>query len=314
VHPHAEALRPSRALAGRFLASLALLALALAARLASADAAGAPLSIERATRRAGDLVALGRAIEVDGDLRGVLVAIGGTVRIRGHVAGDAILLFAHAELDGAGRVDGDLLAIGGDLRFADGATAAAVRGRIVSVAALEAAFLAELATSPLRASSISPLLLSFRLLLLAGWLAAGLLLLFFGPRRLSAAARFGSGRLLLSTAIGLSAVLTGILLCAFLLAVVPAKPAFLAVALVVLALFGAKVFGLAAVFLLLGRRVARNAARGTLLFGDPSALALGLLVLGVASLVPAAGAVLWSVASLAGIGLALKTSFGRATA
>jgi len=309
VRPRADAFRPARAAIAPVLASLALL---LPAPPVSSEEAGAPLAIESATRRAGDLVALGRAIELDGELDGVLVAIGGTVHIRGRVAGDAILLFARAELDGAARVDGDLLVVGGDLRFAGGATAGAVRGRIVSVAALEAAFLAELATSPLRAASVSPLLLSFRLLLLAAWLAAGLLLLFFRPRRLSAAAQFASGRLLLSTAIGLSAVLTGVLLSAFLLAVVPAKPAFLAVALVVLALFGAKVFGLAVVFLLLGRRVVRNAARGTLLFGDPPALALGLLVLGVASLVPAAGAVVWGVASLAGIGLALKTSFGRA--
>jgi hypothetical protein len=114
------------------------------------------------------------------------------------------------------------------------------------------------------------------------------------------------------TAIGLSAVLTGALLSAFLVTFVPAKPAFFAVAVVAAALFAAKVFGLAAVFLLVGRRLARGASRGSLLFGDPSALALGLLVLGIASLVPAAGALVWTVASLTGIGLALKTSFGRA--
>src|SRR5258706_188229 len=106
--------------------ALASLAPLLPAPPVSAEEAGAPLAIESATRRAGDLVALGRAIELDGELDGVLVAIGGTVHIRGRVAGDAILLFARAELDGAARVDGDLLVVGGDLRFAGGATARAV--------------------------------------------------------------------------------------------------------------------------------------------------------------------------------------------
>src|SRR5262249_55646078 len=157
-------------------------------------------------------------------------------RVTGRVAGDAIFFLTSVVVEGQGRVDGDLLAFGGDLAFQNGATPGAVKGRIVTVAALEAAFLAELATSPLRSTSISPLLLSFRLLLLAGWLAAGLLLLFVKPRRVAAAAGFGAQRLLLVTAIGLSAVLTGLLLSAFLLTVVPAKPAFLVVAAVVVAL------------------------------------------------------------------------------
>jgi hypothetical protein len=295
-----------------FAAVLGLAAVLTAPSLRAEDASGTPITITSEARRAGDLVTLGRAVEVDGELGGALVTIGGRARIRGRVAGDAIFFLTSVELEGPGRVEGDLLAVGGDLTFQNGATPGAVKGRIVTIAALEAAFLAELATSPLRSASVSPLLLSFRLLLLAGWLAAGLLLLFAKPRRIAAAAGFGAGRLVGVTAIGLSAVLTGALLSAFLVTFVPAKPAFFAVAVVAAALFAAKVFGLAAVFLLVGRRLARGASRGSLLFGDPSALALGLLVLGIASLVPAAGALVWTVASLTGIGLALKTSFGRA--
>src|SRR6185295_17334417 len=133
-----------------------------------------------------------------------------------------------------------------------------------------------------------------------------------GPRRLAAAAAVPPRRLAMVAALGLSAVLAGALASAFLLTFVPAKPAFVVVGVVVLALLAAKVFGLAAIFLLVGRRLARNAARGDLLFGDPAALAVGLLVLGLVSLVPAAGAIVWSLASLAGIGLALETGFGKA--
>jgi hypothetical protein len=257
-------------------------------------------------------VALGRDVVLEGELHGVLIAIGGSVRITGRVTGDTILLFSRAAVAGDARLDGDLLSVGGDLRFEDPATLSAIRGRLVTVAALEAAFLAELATSPLKSSSVSPLLLSFRLFLLAVWLAIGLLLLFAKPRRLSVAAGFAPGRLALTTAVGLSAVLAGFLLSLFLLAAVPAKPAFVVVGLVVATLLFAKVFGLVAIFLVVGRRLVRNARRGDLAWGDPAALALGLLALGLVSLVPAAGAVVWSIASLAGIGLSLKTSFGRA--
>lgn len=282
-----------------------------AAREPASGADGAPIVVTGGARRSGDVVALGRAVSIDGELDGVLVVIGGSVRLRGRVTGDAILLFSKATVSGpAARVDGDLLAVGEDVAYGEGASPASVGGRIVSVAAVEAAFLAELRTSPLRSASVSPLLLSFRLLLLALWLAVGLLLLFVGPRRVSAAARFAQSRFLGVTAVGLSALLAGVLLSAFVLAVVPPKPAFVLVALVVAALAAAKIFGLAAIFLLVGRRLARNASRGDLLWGDPAALAIGLVVLGLASLVPAAGAIVWSVASLAGIGLALKTSFG----
>ena len=49
----------------------------------------------------------------------------------------------------------------------------------------------------------------------------------------------------------------------------------------------------------------RNARRGSPLFGDPAALALGLALLGLLSLVPVAGPFVWAVASLLGIGAAL---------
>ena len=49
------------------------------------------------------------------------------------------------------------------------------------------------------------------------------------------------------------------------------------------------------------------------LFGDPAALALGLALLGLLSLVPVAGPVVWAVASLLGIGAALVAAARRAS-
>ena len=63
----------------------------------------------------------------------------------------------------------------------------AVAGRVLTVGELEAAFAAELQTSPLAARRSSGLLLAFRMVLLLAWLVVGLLLLRFLPRPVSTA-------------------------------------------------------------------------------------------------------------------------------
>lgn len=294
------------------LGPLALLWLLVPGVMPAAPARGPSLVVATGARQAGDLVVTRRDVVVDGVLDGTFVAIGGTSTIAGRVTGDVILMGGTAVVRGAGRIEGNLLAVGAGTRFEEGASPErAVGGRVVSVAALEAAFLAELRTSPLASRSLSPLLLSFRLAILTVWLALGLGLLFAGPRRLSRAAGYVAGRMPFLAAVGTSAVLSALLLSALLLALAPARAAVPLVGLVVVLLLGAKVFGLAALFVVLGRRLARGVPRSSALFGDPAALSLGLLALGLLSLVPAAGAVLWAIASLVGIGLALRTSFGR---
>ena len=74
----------------------------------------------------------------------------------------------------------------------------------------------------------------------------------------------------------------------------------------------AKLFGLAALFVAAGRVLTRGASRGSALFGDPAALAIGLLPFGLVSLVPAAGPLVWGALSVLGIGLAIRTAFGSA--
>ena len=119
----------------------------------------------------------------------------------------------------------------------------------------------------------------------------------------------GVGRV---AALGAGAVVTGMLLSALLLATVPAQLALALMAAVVVALAAAKVFGLAALFVVLGRAFASRSRshRGSILFGDPAALSVGLLSLGLVSLLPAVGPLVWAAASLVGVGLALETSFG----
>ncbi len=290
-----------------------ILLLALPVLLAASGRAGAqgPSVVAVGERRAGDLVVLGRGAVVEGVLEGTLVAVGGTVRVEGRVEKDVIAFGGDVELGTGGQVRGDLLAVGGAVRLPAGVPPA-VGGRVLTVGELEAAFAAELQTSPLAARRASGLLISFRFVLLFLWLVLGLLLVRFVPRPLSAAAGLLPGRLTTMAALGTAGVLAALLVSAFLLLVLPAAPGLAAMALFLTILGAAKGFGLAAVFVALGRRLARGAARGSALFGDPAALALGLALLGLVSLVPVAGPLVWAVASLLGIGAALVVAARRA--
>jgi len=287
-----------------------LLLVFLLAASATASAQRAP-DVPAAEIRAGDLVVLGREAVVDGVLRGTLVAVGGTVRLSGRVEKDVVALGGDVVLGEGAEVVGDLLAVGGTVSLPAGARK--VGGRVLTVGELEAAFASELQTSPLASRPASGLLLAFRLVLLLLWLGAGLLLLRFLPRPVSDAATIVPGRLATVAAIGAAAVLAGLLASAFLLLVLPATAGLLAAVLLVAALAVAKVFGLAVVFVAVGRRLARGARRGTPFFGDPAALALGLALLGLVSLVPVAGPLVWAIASLLGIGAALVAA-SRGTA
>ncbi|HYX22309.1 MAG TPA: hypothetical protein VFA98_15810, partial [Thermoanaerobaculia bacterium] len=68
----------------------------------------------------------------------------------------------------------------------------------------------------------------------------------------------------------------------------------------------AKVFGMAALFLLLGQRLVKSVAPAR----RPAALAAGFVVLGGVSLVPLVGALVWSIASIIAVGVALSSRFG----
>ena len=271
------------------------------------------LSVPKGTTRSGDLVALGKSILLEGELQGSVVLIGGgTAHVSGRIRRDLILLGSGATIKRGAVIDGDVLAVGGSLTFEENSSAAlSVRGRIRTITALEAAVLSELKTSPLLEQAISPLVLSFRLFLLFAWLAVSLGLLFFAPRPVLRAADEAPGRIAFLAALGATGVLTAVFLAAFALSILPARLALILGVALLAALAAAKIFGLAALFVVLGRRATHGAARGDLLFGDPSALTIGLMILGLLSLVPVAGPLLWGLASLAGIGISLAIAASR---
>jgi hypothetical protein len=69
----------------------------------------------------------------------------------------------------------------------------------------------------------------------------------------------------------------------------------------------AKIFGMGSLFLLLGQKLLRDVAPRR----RPAALAAGFAALAAVSLVPVAGPLLWSIASIVAVGVALLSRFGR---
>jgi hypothetical protein len=146
-----------------------------------------------------------------------------------------------------------------------------------------------------------------RLIALSGWLAGSLLLLYLlgAPfARAAMAAESNWTGTLLAGALG---VLTLFLAAAASLALFPAALSVpIALALAALAV-AAKVFGMGALFLLLGQKLLRDVAPAR----RPAALAIGFVVLGGLSLLPVLGPLLWSAASIVAVGVALLSRFGR---
>ncbi len=306
-------------------ALLGLLPAALSVR-GEENSSASEIRVPAGASRSGDVVALAKSFFLEGELDGSAVLVGGPgASVAGHIRRDLILLGTSAKVRRGARIDGDVLALGGSLTFEENPPASSsdatrssgwshpqVGGRVRTISALEAAVVSELETSPASSLARWPFLLSFRLLLLFLWLVVTLVLLYAAPRALSDSARGIPGRSAFLGALGATAVLTAAFGGALALSVLPARVALLGGALALAALVAAKAWGLAALFLALGRRMNARAARGTALFGDPAAAALGLLALGALSLLPVVGPLLWGAASLVGIGVSVAGAGARA--
>lgn len=315
-------MRGRRTRAPLLLATTLLLASPVAR---SEEISASEIRIGRGEAKAGDVVLLGRQFFLEGELDGSAVLVGGgRATVSGRIRRDLILIGSDATIQRGARIDGDVLSLGGSLIFEEnppvssdvspfrGPSHPQVGGRVRTVSALEAAVATELQTSPAASLAQWPFLLSFRLALLFLWLVASFLLLALAPRSLGAAADGVPERGAFLGALGATAVLTAAFAGALALSVLPSRLALVGGVVVLAALAAAKIWGLAALFLALGRRLNANARRGSALFGDPAAAALGLLALGGASLVPVAGPLVWGAASLVGIGVSLASAASRA--
>ncbi|MGH2670243.1 MAG: hypothetical protein ACRDH5_14195, partial [bacterium] len=282
---------------------LVLLGLALPAASAPPREA---LRLERGSVAREQVVALGRDLTIEGDALADVVALDGTVSVTGAVAGDLIVLGGDARLLPGARVAGDVFVLGGEVTTGAGAR---IGGRTVAYASVSRAWLTLLEGPSLGLPAGSPLVVGAKLALLCGWLVLLLLLFATSGREVLATSESVTADPFRNFLVGLTAVFSLVLTALFLTSL---ATAVLGVPLLFLAVFVAlalKLWGMVAVCHALGDWVSRRLLRGRLM--PLSAATLGLLVLGVAKLLPWVGVWTWTVATLIGVGAALSTKLGR---
>jgi len=257
-----------------------------------------------ATTAAPAVTAFARDVEVR-ERTSRVVAVLSNVRIASPVSGDVIVWGGDVTLLPTGSVDGNLSVFGGSLASPPGRPLA-VGGVVSTPGTLLRLYLDEMHRAPWREGAPALLSRGIRLIALSAWLAVSLVLLFLFSSpfaRAAASAERDWTRTLLAGALG---VLTILLATVAALALLPGSVSVpLAILLGAFAV-AAKVFGMSALFLLLGQKIVRSVAPDR----RPAALASGLAVLGLISLVPFVGPVIWSAASVAAVGVALLSRFG----
>jgi hypothetical protein len=252
------------------------------------------------------LTSVGRDVTVAENLSGRVVAVLGSVLVNARVDGDVIVWGGDVAFGPAGSVGGNLSVFGGKV-VGPASGPLPVEGTVSTPGTLLNVYLAEMAHAPWeQRGARTAVFRGLRVIGLAAWLAGTLFLLYvFGSpfaRAALCAEEQWTGALLAGTL----TVLSFFLAAAAALALLPAGLS-IPIALFVAGLaVGAKIFGMGALFLLLGQKLLRNVSPAR----RPAALALGFAVLGGLSLLPYVGGVVWSAASIVAVGIAMLSRFG----
>ncbi|HUP25034.1 MAG TPA: polymer-forming cytoskeletal protein [Thermoanaerobaculia bacterium] len=256
------------------------------------------------------VISLSRDLVVAGEAQRSAVALAGDVRVSGWIGEDLVVLDGDAHLTRTARVDGDVYVLGGSVVAELGAR---IGGRTVAHPDAAASWLVLLEGPALGLSPFSRAVVGAKLALSSAWLLVGIALAATFARPLSSTSDEIRDAPMRSFLIGLVAVLTVTLVVVLLTAftsVVVGLP--LLVLLILLALL-LKLWGTVAVFQCVGEWLVRwLRPRSPLRRPDPiTAILAGLLLLGVLKLLPWAGIVVWTAATLIGVGATLATKFGR---
>jgi hypothetical protein len=262
-----------------------------------------PVSMPAAT---GSITSVGRDVVISQAHPGRVVAVLADVRIAARVSGDVILWGGDVSFAPGGSVAGDLLVFGGSIQALPDRVLP-VEGRVSTPGSLLHLYLSEMRRAPWEGAGPPTSILSgLHLLALAAWLAVALALLYWFASPLSRAAMFAEEDWSAALLAGALGVLTLFLAAGAALALLPSAVA------IPIALFSAaiavvaKIFGMVALFLLVGQKLLKSVAPAR----RPLALAAGFGLLGALSLIPFIGALVWSAASIVAVGVALVSRFG----
>lgn len=238
-------------------------------------------------------------VTIDQPVLGTVQLYGGTLMLRDVIAGDLLVIGGKVTFAGRGRVQGNLIHAGATFTDEEGR----VGGRIYPLASLEGA-----AGALTKNAIIASLLLVWLIAAIAVTLMSGREIRLSSVEvRTSALHCFVLGLVALT-----SFVLTAIAF-SYLVPYVIGIP--LLAALGVFALL-TKIYGMIVVFHAIGTLIAGARNRAQLeqrkwLRGDLAMVVIGVLLLGALRLIPVVGTILWSLASIFGVGVALATKFGR---
>lgn len=272
----------------------ALLAVLFVVRPAGADAGAHPA---RETT-VDDQYVFGRDAQIDSPVAGGVQVLFGSAVVNAAIAGDLVVIGGNVRFGPRGRVNGNLVHAG---RVSDGD--GRVGGKIYSLTTLEGA-----------AASLSRTAVAVALLF--GWLVVAVVMTLIGGREIRYSSVEVRASALHCFALGLVAF-TSFMLTAIMFSYL--VPYVIGIPLLVgLGVFGilTKVYGMVAVFHAVGTIVAGARSRDQLsqrkwFRGDLAMVVVGVVILGALRLIPVVGTLIWSLASVFGIGVALATKFGR---
>lgn len=248
---------------------------------------------------ASDLSFFGENSTIANPINGNVQVFGGSLDIRDVIERDLLVFGADVSFSGKGRVNGNVIYAGGRIRNAENR----IGGRTWSLASVEGA-----------AASLTKTAVILSLLFV--WLVTAAIVTVASGRevRLSSVEIFASP--MHCFALGLVAVTSFVLTAIVFGYLVPYLIGVpLLAALAIFALL-TKVYGMIAVFHSIGRLVAGSRTRQQLesrkwLRGDLAMVVVGVLILGALRMIPVIGPIVWGLASVFGVGVALATKFGR---
>jgi hypothetical protein len=248
---------------------------------------------------AADRFVFGSDAVIDAPVSGNVQVVGGSVEVRDVIEGDLLVFGGGVRFAGRGLVKGNVIYAGGQVHD-DGNR---VRGRKYPLTSLEGA-----AASMTKSAVV--------LSLLAFWIVTAVAVTLGSGREVRLSSVEVRASALHCFVLGLVAMTSFVLTAIVFSYLVPYLIGVpLLAALGVFAIL-TKIYGMVAVFhaagtLLAGSRTRRQLASRKWLRGDLAMTVIGVLLLGLIRLIPVVGPIVWSLASIFGIGVALATKFGR---
>ncbi|MDX1582720.1 MAG: polymer-forming cytoskeletal protein [Thermoanaerobaculia bacterium] len=295
---------------------VALIWLIVLVGCAATIAVVAPVTAREGDRDGEGVASLGGSLVLEQPIKGDVQILGGDLLIETKIDGDVIAFGADVTLGLNAKVRGDVFALGGNV----GGSLDTVAGNVFAPRSVPAALEGMRAGSrPIVSATAQPFSLvtiALKLSLLLIWFTAAVVIVVIDGKGVRVTSIEVRASPLHSILLGLVAFTSFVLTAIVFSYLVPYVIGILL--LVALGVFAVvtKVYGMIAIFHSVGTWIARPDSREELdrrgwLKGDLAMVVLGLLVLGALRMIPVVGNVIWMIASLIGVGVALSTRFGR---